>query len=69
MSQKTFNPGDYVFFIKNGEVRYGKILKVVMSQNGYGAVFHEGCVKDYFIPMEDMFSTKQELLEGVAVNE
>lgn len=59
---KNFKPGDKVFYIKNGEIRYNRIHRIVFTTEGLGAVFDEGCsCKQYIVPIESLFETAEEV--------
>lgn len=60
--ENDFNPGDYVVFRYNGELRYLRITKIVMTPDGLRAVFAPGCAcKAISMPLDQLYRTKEEL--------
>lgn len=60
--ENDFNPGDYVVFRYNGELRYLRITKIVMTPDGLRAMFVPGCAcKNITMPLDQLYRTKEEL--------
>lgn len=63
---KHLELGKAYFYIYQGEIRFGKLLKIVGRYDGLAGMFHyEGCAKECAIPFEFIFETLKEAKEGM----